>query len=200
MKRILFQTVAAIFIASFIISCTDYTTGSDVLKKVDFKKFKTYAWLPIIDSVMVNDINREQLNTYIFTTIDQQLNKRKMTIDTVKPDVLIRFAVILNNSSALVTTPIYESRPAVGYSYGYYGSSMYYYNQTVQVGTQTNKVLYRNGTLVIDLIDHSTNEVVWRGYAYHSKEEDMQRPNLDEMRKKVAEVVADIFWKFPIKR
>lgn len=200
MKKTFLQIALTFFIVSFY-SCTDYTIGSDILKKVDFKKFKTYAWLPTFDSITVSNINREQLNTYIFTSIDQQLTKRKLSIDTIKPDMLIRFSVILNNSTTLVTTPIYDYRPAVGYSYGYYGSSMYYYNQQVQVGTQTQQVIYRNGTIIVDLIDHSTNEVVWRGYAYQSKAQDLTQPaQLSEMKAKISQVIADIFFYFPVKK
>lgn len=201
MKKNILQIAVTLFVIS-LYSCTDYTTGSDILKKVDFKKFTTYAWLPIVDSITVKDINREQLYGSVFTSIDQQLTKRNMTVDTIKPDVLIRYSVILNNSAAMVTTPVYDYRPAVGYSYGYYGSSMYYYNQQVQVGTQTQRVVYRNGTLVIDLIDHSTNEVVWRGYAYKSTVQDMnfQPAQLKEMRSKINEVISDIFFYFPIKK
>ncbi len=199
MKKVLIQLIVTAAVLTSI-SCSDYTTGGDVIKKVDFKKFKTYAWLPYIDSITIPNIDQEQLKTYVFTAIDAQMQKRNLKIDTIKPDVLVRFGINLNNSNAMVSTPIYENRPAVGYSYGYYGSSMYYYNQPVQVGVQTQMVTYRNGSLIIDLIDHSTNELVWRGYAYQSKEETMKAPELSKMKSNINQIVSDIFWRCPIKK
>lgn len=206
MKKNVLQFFISIFILS-IFSCTgDFTTGSDILKPVDFKKYRTYAWLPYVDSITARNINTEQLNSYLFSTIDKQFYTRNMTIDTVKPDILVRFSIAINNSNVLVSSPVYAYQPSVsygfgyGYGYGYYGSGVYYYNQPVQVATQTQNVKYQNGSLFIDVIDHATNEVVWRGYAYQSQQANMEPAQLSAMHQKVDQIIADIFFNFPIKK
>lgn len=206
MKKSILQFFVAIFIVSMISCDSDYTTGSDILKKVDFSKFKTYAWLPYVDSITARNVNAEQLNNYLFNAIDKQFTSRNMTIDTVNPNMLVRFSISLNNSNVMVSTPVYAYQPSVaygygyGYGYGYYGSGVYYYNQPVQVATQTQNVLYRNGSLFIDIIDHATNEVVWRGYAYQSTQANMEPAQLRVMQQKVDQIIADIFFNCPLKK
>ena len=202
MKKSILQFFVTVFIMSMISCDSDYTTGSDIIKKVDFSKFKTYAWLPYVDSITARNVDAEQLNNYLFTAIDKQFTKRNMTIDTVNPNMLVRFSVSLNNSNVMVSSPVYAYRPSVayGYGYGYYGSGVYYYNQPVQVATQTQNVLYRNGSLYIDIIDHSTNEVVWRGYAYQSTQASTEPAQLRVMQQKVDQIIADVFFNCPLRK
>jgi len=198
------KSVMLIVIFSFIACDENYTVKHEKVENVDFKKFKTYAWLPVMDSVTVWGIDRQQLNNAIFSNIEEQLMERKITIDTVKPDILVRYSVMVNNSISVVNTPIYDYRPTMTYGmgYGYYGGygSVGVYNQPVQVGTEVRQVPFRNGQLVIDVIDHSTNKVVWRGYAYGSREEDNVSAPIDKMRKRLKTIINDIFWYYPVKR
>src|SRR6188768_53428 len=121
-KSILRFAILVVLI-SFMGCDENYTVKHEKLENVDFKKFKTYAWLPVLDSVAVYGIDRQQLNNAIFTNIEDQLFKRNMTVDTVKPDILVRYSVMMNNSISIVNTPIYDYRPTVSYGmgYGYYG-------------------------------------------------------------------------------
>ncbi|HQV00058.1 MAG TPA: DUF4136 domain-containing protein, partial [Bacteroidia bacterium] len=69
----------------------------------------------------------------------------------------------------------------------------------VQVGTKVEQVPYRNGQLIIDFIDHSTNTVVWRGYAYGSNPIEQIQIWPVQIRERVDKIINDIFWSCPIK-
>ena len=72
-------------------------------------------------------------------------------------------------------------RPYYGYpSYGYAGAGRVYE--------------YLQGTLVLDIIDVRTEEVIFRGWASKSLDSD---PSPKEVRKYVTEAVAEILEDFP---
>ncbi|MBL7927290.1 MAG: DUF4136 domain-containing protein [Bacteroidia bacterium] len=191
---------------TFIIGCNEnYTVKSEKTKGVDFKKFSTYAWLPYADSVSVS-IDHYQLMNSITSAIEAQLFKRKLKLDTINPHLLIRYSVMLNNSTTILNTPVYDYQPRVSYGMGYgwgYGGGGYgsigVYNERVQVGTKVEQVPYRNGQLIIDFIDHSTNTVVWRGYAYGSNPIEQIQISPVQIRERVDKIINDIFWSCPIK-
>jgi hypothetical protein len=206
LRNVLFILPVIIFIAStFFTGCNeDYTVKSQKDEKFNFKTLKTYAWLPFMDSISARGVDHYQLCNTISSSIDDQLFKRGSKIDTINPDFLVRYSIMLSNSINVVSTPIYDYRPAVSYGYygGYYGGygSVGVYTQAVQVGTNVQQVPYRNGQLVIDIIDHKTNNVVWRGYAYGSKAESDQATMTAQMRGRVDKIVNDIFFYCPIKK
>jgi hypothetical protein len=190
---------------TFFTGCNeDYTVKSQKDQKFNFKTLKTYAWLPFVDSISARGVDHFQLCNAIASSIDDQFFKRGSKVDTINPDFLVRYSIMLSNSINVVSTPIYDYRPAVSYGYhgGYYGGygSVGVYSQAVQVGTNVQQIPYRNGQLVIDVIDHKTNNVVWRGYAYGSKPESDQAALTAQMRSQVDKIVNDIFFYCPIKK
>ena len=114
-------SVFVLFTMALFLGCDeDYTVKSEKLEKIDFKKIRTYAWLPSNDSITVS-IDKFQLHNIIVSNIDMQLLQRSMSLDTVKPDILVRYSIMLVNQNALVSTPIYENRTTVNYGIGYGG-------------------------------------------------------------------------------
>jgi Domain of unknown function (DUF4136) len=182
-------------------SASDYTVKSEKLKKTDFKTLKSYAWLQTHDSIAINGIDQVKLSTTITDNVDLQFTRRGIVVDTKEPDILVRYDLVLHNSTALVSTPIYDTRPAVSYGVGYspYGSygSVGVYTQTYQVGTKVEAVNYRNGSLVVELYERTTGDILWRGYAYGQKEANGQ-VDFQKLRSKVPKIVDQIFWRYPV--
>ena len=66
--------VTSIIVILFLTSCEDdYTVKHEKVSDIDFKKLKTYAWLPVTDSISVGGIDQYQLNNAIISNIDDQL-------------------------------------------------------------------------------------------------------------------------------
>jgi hypothetical protein len=55
---------------------------------------------------------------------------------------------------------------------------------------------YDAGTLVIDIIDASTRQLVWRGWAEHRLEDMLDDPAA--VRRRVQNAVSDLFEEFPL--
>src|SRR6187551_59188 len=109
-----FRYVLPLAAILFVVACeSNYTVKSEKLKKTDYSKFKSYAWLQSHDSIAMNGIDAVKLSTTITDNVDLQFTKRGVAINTTEPDLLVRYSVILHNSTAMVSTPIYDSRPAV---------------------------------------------------------------------------------------
>jgi hypothetical protein len=96
---------------------------------------------------------------------------------------------------AVNASPVYTNysyyRPGfyVGPYYRNYAYNNYFTIPRI-AGTNVEQIPYKEGTIVIDLIDRRTNEIVWRGSA-----EDVVTPNnLDE---EVRAYIAEIFEQFP---
>jgi hypothetical protein len=199
-----FRVLAVIGIVA-ISACGEYnyTVKSEKFKKVDFKTYKSYAWLQTHDSIAINGIDQAKLSATITDNIDLQFTRRGVVVNTSEPDLLVRYDLVLHNSTTMVSTPIYESRPQVSYGVGFspYGSysSFGVYNQTYQVGTKVEAVNYRNGSLVVEIFERTTGDLLWRSYAYGQKEAtgpvDFQR-----LRSGIPKIVDEIFYRFPMKK
>lgn len=199
-KSLKFLSLAAMLV---IAACTDYTVESEKLKKTDFSKYKSYAWLQSIDSIAIAGIDQVKLSTTITDNVDLQFTRRGIAVNTTEPDLLVRYQVVIHDSKALVSTPIYDTQPAMSYGMGYgpYGSygSFGVYSQTVQVGSKTEVVNYRNGSLVVEIFERTTGDIVWRGYA-HGQREATGPVDVQKLRTSVPKIIDEIFWRFPVKK
>jgi hypothetical protein len=202
--RFTFRALVLIVVLAFV-ACGEYnySVKSEKFKKVDFKAYKSYAWLQTHDSIAINGIDQAKLSTTITDNVDLQFTRRGVAVNTSEPDLLVRYDLVLHNSTAMVSTPIYDTRPQVSYGVGFspYGSysSFGVYNQTYQVGTKVEAVNYRNGSLVVEIFERTTGDLLWRGYAYGQKEAtgpvDFQR-----LRSSVPKIVDEIFYRFPMRK
>jgi hypothetical protein len=59
---------------------------------------------------------------------------------------------------------------------------------------ETNIYSYREGTLILDLMDSKTNNLIWRGWAVSPLDSSYKPEEIDKLIKKA---VAKIFNKFP---
>ncbi|UII32924.1 DUF4136 domain-containing protein [Fulvivirga ulvae] len=162
---------------------------------VDLDKYQTYAWLPNGDSIDNHRYNGEQLNQAIVSEVNQEMQLKGYTLDRTDPDLLVLVHTMFDKETNIVREPVYAT-------YDYYAPNIYidpYYNDyyyydyntvTRVVGYDVDRVQYTEGTLVIDLIDQNTNNVVWRGRA-----DDYIEPY--NVRAEVQEYVEEIFEEYP---
>lgn len=170
---------------------------------VDFKKYKTYAWLPAKDTAFTKLASKKTVESALSSAISQQLNNKGMTLDTLTPDCLFTYTLVLTKTYELgqEPPPVYAPNSNVGALPGQY--NMYYYvpastamyDPALYQGSM-KVTTFRDGTLVIDMIDRKTNQIVWRTDAQGKvNEKDRQgvRPTINE-------IVPVMFKKFPISK
>jgi len=154
--------------------------GSHVARGVDFVRYGTYAWGPA-DALPVSD-ERLRENPYfvddVHGAIDTQLNRRGLVrADGVRADLLVHYHAAVTGRVEVASQP---------------GP----YRECVAADCRPAVTTYDAGTLVIDIVDASTRELVWRGWAEHRLEDMLDDPAL--VRHRVQDAVQRIFKTFPL--
>jgi hypothetical protein len=129
------------------------TPDWDYDKSADFSSYKTFAWMENA-SLTKNQTDyqiSELMEKRVREAVNNELSKNGMTFlaDASQADVLI-------NYHASVDTKIDVDTVNIGYSarWNYWGMG---YN------THTTTREYDVGTLILDVIDRQSNQLVWRG-------------------------------------
>ena len=157
----------AFFIATFISGCSSLSLSTDYDDSIDFSTYKTYRWhvdnehnsasLKYLDKIMDQRIR---------STIDGQLQQQSFArVDTGTVDFLVNYSVVIDDRVDVHTYNNYNGMyPGYSYraGYGYYGRGV---GVSYSTGAETQVTHYRQGTLIIDIINPKTDQLVWRGAA-----------------------------------
>lgn len=143
----------------------DVTTNS--MPGVDFSKYQTYKWVPIDGAVQPNQI----VDAQIKQSIDSQLAAKGLTkTDGDKADLLIGYQISITQE---------KQWNAYGTGGMRWGGGM----ATAQQSTIST------GTLVLDMYDPSTKQLVWTGRVSKtldpSANEGKKQKNLDKAMEKL---------------
>lgn len=202
MKKTSLPILALLFA---LVSCYSPTANlyqSEKTKGVDFKKYKTYAWLATKDTSYTKLANKQNVESALAAAVIQQLSQRGMVLDTVNPDCLFTYSLVLNKTYQVgdQPPPVYapQSNPGAApgqYNMYYYVPSYDYNYQPAMYGGGLKVTTFRDGSLVIDMIDRKENKIIWRTSAQGKVEEKYRKG----VRPTVNEIVPIMFKKFPVK-
>lgn len=165
----------ALILTLTLTSCSTVKVVSDYDSKTDFNKYQTFAFYkPGIDKAEISDLDKKR----IMREIQANLEVKGMTISET-PDLLISIFTkereridVYNNSYGYW-----------GYGYGpWYGG---YGGNSVSTSTE--------GTLFIDLIDKSKNELVWQGVG----KGDLVMSSVEKKEARIKEIVSKIMAQYP---
>jgi hypothetical protein len=202
MKKASLLFVAVIFFLTGCITPAPNNYQAEKTKGINYSNYKTYAWLPSKnDSSYTKMASKKTVESALSAAVIEQLNARGMKRDTVNPDCLFTYTLVLTKTYQVGQTapPVYAPSSNVGPLPGQY--DMYYwtpadpYSYDPALYQGANKVTtFRDGSLVIDMIDRKQNKIVWRTSAQGKvRDKDAQgvRPTINE-------IVPIMFKKFPI--
>ncbi len=151
---------------------------------INMHKYHTYNWL---DNSSIKQGNQGPelltLNTQnkIRSAVEEQMNGYGFKPCTDQPDLILHYHVVIKNEVLYVHD----------WSCGGQGEGRSNYDRCNRV----QRVHYREGTFIIDVIDTKSGNQVWRGVAISVL--DNIDPN--EMDKRVKAAVQAVFKKFPEK-
>lgn len=182
MKMLRTSLLAGIIL--FLASCASYNYNMTRVQKLDFSQFKTYGWLPPVDSLSKNYFNNNIARENILATANQELEARGLNYSKENPDVLFRYITIVNNKSRMV-----YGNMGWGGPWGWYRPWGYYMSPSYPIG----KEKYRYSHLIIEAVDRKTNSVIWQ--ARGSGE--VRAP--EKAINNLPEVVKGIFKEYPMK-
>ncbi|GHA37391.1 hypothetical protein GCM10007103_18450 [Salinimicrobium marinum] len=136
----------------------------------DLSNYSSYSFLPNQDTIKNSDYDNAYVNEIVIDEINQNMKEENYRLERNQPDLLVYYHLMFDEEMAVNASPVYTNysyyRP--GYYVGpYYRNYAYnnYFTVPRVAGTGIEQIPYREGTIVIDLIDRRTNEIVWRGKA-----------------------------------
>ena len=159
----------------------------DYDRAVDFKQYKTFAWVNsdklsifTADESAAQEVNLIELDRQIRGLIEKELEKKGFQKVSGEPDLLVNYVAI---GKVDLTLTEYSTSPLSSQiTYGHWRA---FYNVNKDMRLQ------RKGTLTIDLVDRSTDKLVWRATASDT----FSKPK--DGAKKATKVVKKMFKKFP---
>jgi Domain of unknown function (DUF4136) len=183
--------ICAALTAAFCIAACSAPVYVEKDDAVDLGKYKTYMW---VDTKYNQNDNAARPPAYGDLTVrnasNETLKTEGLTEASDNPDLLISYDVLVNNTTARRSDPVYTQ----SYSRTYYNprlkrwSSIYYPSQFL--GYNNYEVPVKEGTITITLTDANTDKVVWQGWTtdelnYSSITQDEIRASVKNIFKKL---------------
>lgn len=161
----------AFILLAVLSGCSNMTVRTDFDPDIDFSKYKTYSW-------MKQDIRSEKSPIYNNSLVDKRirlavdeelLNMGYVELDEGQPDFFVAYYVGVNDKLRVTN-----------YGYRYWGSR--HRVRDFQV------YHYKEGTLIIDIVDPQLSQLIWRGWA--TQVMDSISPTEDQIKKAVDSIMA----------
>jgi hypothetical protein len=175
MKKILIP----VFVLLIAASCATVKVTSDYDKTAPFASYKTYAFTQEAMNLPVDDLNK----TRFITAVEKELTLKGFT-KSDKPDVLVdmKLAAETKQTATATNNGGYYGR---GYRYGWGGGFS---------TTTINYDSYKEGTLFVDIIDSSKQQLVWQGRGVATLNPDA---SADKRVANINNAIKMIFSKYP---
>ncbi len=177
--------VRAFFLATVATVVVGCTSGPKIFvnqdPNSDLGAFKTFAF----ESRLATDREdgaQSLLSQFFVDATRREMELRGYQYSTNSPDLIVNFYVSTKEKIRTTSTP--TAGGYYGYRGGYYGA---------YGGYETTVQQYTEGTVTIDLVNNTTDKLVWEGTAVGRITSDVQE-NLQEA---VSEVVREIYEKYP---
>jgi hypothetical protein len=167
-------------------SCSSVKISSDFDKTAGFSSYKTYKFTNEAKTLPgMNDLNRNRL----LTAVETELAGKGFTKTEENPDVLID--IQLKGEQKQTATANTSGYGGYGYGRGYrYGMGGGMSTTTINYET------YVDGTLFVDMIDVSKNQLVWQGRGTKTVDPDASQKKRED---NINYAVKQIFTKYPPK-
>jgi len=165
-------TILAASAAALLASCSSLSTNFDYDTSHDFSGLHTYSWTDKQDDSL--DLKR------VHEAVDATLSQRGFQLSDSKPDFQV--AAHISRQDKLRVT-----------DWGYtYGPRNYWYG-----GHDVDVTQYQEGTLILDVVDPTKKQLVWRGTASRPVDGSWTPEDRDEI---ALEAVQALLAEFPPKK
>lgn len=161
---------------------------TDFDHKADFSKYRTFAWgkseVDVSNPVYESDL----ITNRIQAAVEKELAKRGVVESSTDPDFIVKYHTYTEEKK--------RSEGVYPYRYGFYPYGFFPFafgwRYPYYMGSPAEVEEYTEGTLVLDMIDQRTGELVWRG-SVSGNVEDTAR-----LKKQVERAVQAIMKKYPV--
>lgn len=163
--------------------CSGLTIQSDFDPTADFSKYRTWDWMPGTEAVVSKDPVRDNaiLRGRIQTAVANVLIDRGYKLDMDDPDFYVAYHVAFEDKMDLEVVNNYYGYPYAGSYAATWGPTIY--------GQQVQQRSWEQGTLLLDILDGKSRQLVWRGSAqaevYPEQDPNQRQKNINNVAKKV---------------
>jgi len=203
MKRSIYLAFTAA-VLSCLSACTSYNYYTAAINKTNLSNYHTFAWMPQGSSN--KKMGGEVADAKIKDAATGALIGKGLRLSQRNPDLVVNYTTIVGTGSRTnYYSPYYDGfYPGFGFGWGGgygwgrgwgwgWGYRPYYYAYGAPFGyygglTYAEKEHYKEGTLIIDLIDTRTRRIVWRGFGVGEVHNNPQK-NIDDLPKVVDGVI-----------
>ncbi|WP_194850795.1 DUF4136 domain-containing protein [Nonlabens antarcticus] len=136
----------------------------------NLNKYSTFSYLPNSTIEMPNkSFSSDTVNTMVIQQINDKMITAGYKLDRSQPDLLVLVSTKIEKETETSTEPVYATygnynRPGLQIN-PYYNN--YYYNGYASysnvVGYDTDTYNYKDGTLIVQLVDRNSKKTVWKG-------------------------------------
>jgi hypothetical protein len=160
-----------------VASCgTSSQVFSDYDKSAYMTEYKTFGWSTPLsiearnNPLYYNELNNKRINNAVAVQLESRNYKY-----SEDPDILMHYHIIIEDKTVMRTDPY-------GYYYGPYW-----------MRSEVSVYEYQEGTLIIDLMDAHTNNLVWRGWITNF----LKNRDPEKMEESINTAVRMIFAQYP---
>jgi Domain of unknown function (DUF4136) len=179
MRRITWLALAS---AAVSFACSGIRVTTDYDPSADFSDVRSYAWFDQSSGVQGDRADvTSLLDRRVRSAVDAELQRKGLArVDKSAAKVLVTYHLG-------VETKLDVDTVNTGYGYGRYG-------RYGGISTSTTVREYQEGTLLIDVVDPSSKQLVWRG---SGQARIRQSSSPEEREKRIGEAVKEILADFP---
>ncbi len=162
---------------------------------VDFSSYKSFYMLPAPPGRPGQVINTTFHRRAAIAAVRDELLSRgyTQTQEREQADVWLAVQFSIRNESRLRNVVEYDYEPRrYGYGYGYGYGYRSYYGYSLSSHRRVEIEEFRQGNMIIDMVDRRNQTLIWEGYAQAKGEQQLNRAE-----KKIRKAVAGIFEQYP---
>jgi hypothetical protein len=172
-------------LSATLFGCSGLTIRSDFDPTADFSNYRTWDWMPGTAEAESSDPVRDNaiLRGRIQTAIANILIDRGYKLNMDNPDFLVAYHVAFEEKIDLEVVNNYYGYPYAGSYAATWGPAIY--------GQEVQQRSWDQGTLLLDILDGKTRQLVWRGSAqaevYPEQDPNKRQKNINNVASKVLE-------------
>jgi hypothetical protein len=194
MKRCIYLGLIILFVCG-LSACDTYNYYTAALNKTNMSGYHSFAWMPGNTSKA-----SDQADAAIKGATITALQSKGMALQQNRPDLLVSYTVTVGRGTRVDYYYGYPGWYGPGWGWGFgwgwgggwrgrgwWGGPYYAWGGPFPYAgglTYADEEHYKEGTLIIDLIDRRTRKVIWRGFGVGEVHHDQQK-NIDDLPKVV---------------
>jgi len=175
-------------VIAFTFSCSSVKVNIDTAKDADFNQYTSASYLGWQDNIneIMNDFDKKRLRE----SFEAELKKRNIELVDNDGDMAITLFIVKDLKTSITAYSNYYG--GAGYGRGRYRRGGYGWGGGSSHTTYTESD-YVQGTLVMDVFDNQSGDMIWQAVATGTVNE---KP--EKREKSIPKTVATVMKKFPI--